>query len=167
MFKKGDIVVIVASGVQGTVTGVYEDDTFYVQGRGFESRLSRVQLRHATGKIKVRVTQIKKGDRFFNEYWNEEVVATTDAYRLDGRDDDVSGYKPGQKPKQAQCHWDGKEWQRDWWMVEVGVSGLNRGGGGGWTEVEHRFIEVERPEVERSMREQYRAGDDFPARVEG
>jgi len=98
--------------------------------------------------MKIRVTQIKKGDRFWNEYWNCDVIATTDAYRLDGRDDEVSGYRPGRKPKQAQCHWNGTEWVQDWWMVEVGVTTVgtksDRVAGGGWSEVEHRYIEVER-----------------------
>jgi len=143
MFNPGDVVTIVASGVQGTVTGAYSDDTYYVKARGFEKRVKGVEIVKATGKIKIRVTQIKKGDRFWNEYWGKEVIATTDAYRLDGKLDPENYSETKPKPKVAVCeHVDGK-WTHLWWMVEVGV-GDGRGSGGGWSEVEHRYIEVER-----------------------
>jgi hypothetical protein len=93
-------------------------------------------------KVKVPVHKIRKGDRFWNEYWNKFVFATTDAYRLDGTlDERYSATRP--KPKVAHCSFYAGEWQVDWYVWEVGVNDGN-GAGGGWSEVEHRYIEVER-----------------------
>ena len=101
-------------------------------------------------KLKVRVTQIKKGDRFFNEYWGRDVIATRDAYRLDGGDYDseATGYAPGTKPTRAVCSRDSEGvWHQSWWMVEVPVTSAETYIDGGiWSEVEHRSIEVEREE---------------------
>src|SRR5262245_3559680 len=52
--------------------------------------------------LKVKVTQLKKGDRFWNEYWNKEVICTTDAYRLDGTLDPEHYSATKAKPKVAQ-----------------------------------------------------------------
>jgi len=97
-------------------------------------------------KLKVRVSGIKKGDRFYNEYWGREVIATTDAYRLDGRDG-AEVYRDGKGPTVAVMSQstDG-QWNHCWWMVEVGISD-GKGSGGIWSEVEHRSIEVEREDT--------------------
>ena len=105
-------------------------------------------------KIKVRVTGIKKGDRFWNEYWDREVIAATDAYRLDGTVDPENYHATKPKPKVGVCHWNGTEWIRDWWMIEVGIND-GKGAGGGWSEVEHRYIEVERAEWTESDERRY------------
>ena len=95
-------------------------------------------------KIKIPVTRIRKGDRFVNQWWGGKVViATTDAYRLDGRDDDVSGYRPGRKPKVALLSYGDGQWHHNWWQVEVGITDGN-GAGGGWSALECEYIEVER-----------------------
>jgi hypothetical protein len=96
--------------------------------------------------MKIRVSQIRKGDRFFNEFWNKPVIATTDAYRLDGTLDPehYSDRKP--KPKEAICYFADGEWRRAWWMIEVGVNDGN-GAGGGWSAPEYYYIEVEREEA--------------------
>lgn len=100
----------------------------------------------ATVTMKVRVTQIRKGDRFFNEYWGCEVIACTDAYRLDGRVDPEHYHPTKPKPKVAvmMSQDDRGEWHHGWWMIEVGVND-GHGAGGAWSEIEHRSIEVKRP----------------------
>lgn len=95
-------------------------------------------------KVSVRISQIKKGDRFYNEYWGREVIATTDAYRLDGTIDPENYHPTKPKPKRAQCTHNGTEYVHDWWMIEVGVRDPERLSSGIWSEVEHRSIEVER-----------------------
>lgn len=97
-------------------------------------------------KTKVRVTQIKKGDRFWNEYWGREVIAATDAYRLDGTVDPEHYHATRPKPKVAvMSHAEG-QWHHGWWMIEVGVND-GHGSAGAWSEIEHRSIEVEREEA--------------------
>src|SRR4051812_32172164 len=102
----------------------------------------------AVKTMKIKVTQIKKGDRFYNEYWNKDVIATTDAYRLDGTLDPEHYSPTKKKPKVAVCSHNGTEYIHNWWMIEVGVTTVGTGtgeiAGGGWSEVEHRYIEVER-----------------------
>lgn len=94
--------------------------------------------------MKVRVSAIKKGDRFFNEFWQKDVVATTDAYRLDGTMDPEQYSTRKAKPKVAIMSQDERgEWQHCWWMIEVGVHGID-GGAGGWSKPEYHYIEVER-----------------------
>jgi|SRR5215471_2212421 len=99
-------------------------------------------------KIKVRVTQIKKGDRFWNEYWGRDVIATTDAYRLDGRESAPHYGNREHAPTVAVMAQDSEgTWHHSWWMVEVGVRSAEKYIDGGlWSEVEHRTIEVEREE---------------------
>ena len=92
---------------------------------------------------KIPVTQIKKGDCFWNEFWQKEVRATSDAYRLDGTVDPKNYHPTRPKPKEAICYYADGEWHRSWWMIEVGVNDGN-GAGGGWSAPEYHTIEVKR-----------------------
>lgn len=99
-------------------------------------------------RIKVRVSQIKKGDRFYNEYWGKDVIATTDAYRLDGAVDPLYSDR-GPKPKEAVMHYDptSGKWLHSWWMIQCGVTTVgDRVAGGGWSKPEYEYIEVMREE---------------------
>lgn len=97
-------------------------------------------------KLKIRASAIKKGDRFINEFWNGvEVVATTDAYRLDGTVDPENYHPKTPKPTEAICYRNSAgEWVQTWWMIEVGVHDPVRIAGGGWSAPEYYYIEVER-----------------------
>jgi len=156
-FAVGDVVVVVQSGVQGTVTEVdTEREIYTVKCPGFTSSYTRVMLKMAPAqeptKTRIRVSQIKKGDRFWNEFWGKEVIATSDAYRLDGTiDERYSDTKP--KPKEAVMHYDVRsgEWRHSWWMIQVGVTTVGVPGattisGGGWSKPEYEYIEVVREE---------------------
>ncbi|HEY7421492.1 MAG TPA: hypothetical protein VH541_05735 [Gaiellaceae bacterium] len=101
------------------------------------------------GAIKISVTRIRKGDRFTNEYWGgRTVIATTDAYRLDGTVDPEHYHPTKPKPCVAECERtpDGV-WRPSWWRWEVGITDGN-GAGGGWSAREDERIVVEREKID-------------------
>lgn len=94
--------------------------------------LDTVAREHGLIAVSVRATEIRQGDLFWNPWWHEIVVATTDAKRDDGReregDHPVALMEGIPTPKR-----DGTtelEWHRLDWQVSISVQSRSGGGGG-------------------------------------